>query len=227
MSPSSNQSTKFNWQTLLVGVGGVVVVSLTILAAIFLAGGELGLSPAPALTETMLPPTSIIITPSATATAATPTSTAQKPTLTLPAATSSPTPTPTATATPSPTAKPTTPTPTPCAPREDWLLYVVQPGDTLVSLAARTNTTVPQLLQGNCLIEPTIIVGQQLRLPFIPPTLTPTRIPSPTPFPTPVPPTPTYTLTFTPRPRPPDVTLGTPTPTTTSSLPVELPPSPP
>jgi LysM repeat protein len=134
-------------------------------------------------------------TPTTTLTSVLPTFT-PKPTLTLthsPTPTLMPTPTLSATLTLTPTASPTltltptptitpaatlTPTPTPCIPRQDWVLYVVQPGDTLASLAARTNTLVDLLRQGNCLTDDRILGGQQLRLPFIPPTFTLTPTPT-------------------------------------------------
>jgi len=51
--------------------------------------------------------------------------------------------------------------------------YIVQPNDTLFSLATRTGTTVPQLKQANCLTGDLLYVGQRLYLPFLPPTPTP------------------------------------------------------
>jgi LysM repeat protein len=78
--------------------------------------------------------------------------------------------------------------------RTDWQVYVVQPGDTLLSIAARTNTTGAALAAGNCLTNADVIyAGQSLRVPvLLPPTLTPIR-PTVTPLIvptfTPVPPT--------------------------------------
>jgi len=87
---------------------------------------------------------------------------------------------------------PTPPPPPPCGPPPGWVQYVVQPGDTLNSLAARTNTTVYAIAQASCLTRNVIHVGQVVWLPFLPP-------PPPTPRPT-LPPTATYTPGFSPTP---------------------------
>ncbi|GAB4543196.1 MAG: hypothetical protein Kow0063_36080 [Anaerolineae bacterium] len=149
---------------------------------------------------------------------------------------------------------PPAPTPTrpPCGPPSNWVIYVVQPGDTLHSLAARTHTTIYQIMHANCLTDYTIYVGQQLWLPFIPPplptpTFSPTRPPTAThtptgtatpvldtPTPTPSPtigtdtPTPSPTIGVdTPTPTPsPTVAVDTPTPTATSLPPTDTPTSP-
>ncbi len=86
------------------------------------------------------------VTPSATAATHTPTA--------------SPTATTTSTATPTATASPTaTPTPTP-------IIYVVQSGDTLLSIAIEYDTTVEALLQANDLDERQMIyAGQELIIP--------------------------------------------------------------
>jgi LysM repeat protein len=70
-------------------------------------------------------------------------------------------------------------------PRSDWtIFYTVVAGDTLGSIATRTNSTVGQLAAGNCLTNPNnIAVGQQIRVP---------RVPS-----DPLPPTATHTPTVT------------------------------
>jgi LysM repeat protein len=58
------------------------------------------------------------------------------------------------------------------------VIYVVQPGDTLFSLARDTGTTIQQLLQANCLTNSNyIVVGQSLYVPRLPPTKTPTPLP--------------------------------------------------
>ncbi len=80
--------------------------------------------------------------------------------------------------------------PPPCGPPPGWVQYVVQQGDTLNSLAARTNTTVYAIAQASCLTRNVIHAGQVVWLPFLPP-------PPPTPRPT-LPPT----ATFTPHPAP-------------------------
>jgi LysM repeat protein len=64
-----------------------------------------------------------------------------------------------------------------------WTGYVVQPGDTLFRLATKTNTTVEELMQANCLASNQINAGTRLYLPFVPPI--DTQIPVDTPVPTP------------------------------------------
>jgi hypothetical protein len=82
---------------------------------------------------------------------------------------------PPATDTPRPTATPTvtpgsTSNNTPCTPRADWaIMYTVVPGDTLGSIASRTNSSVNALAAGNCLANPnSISVGLRLRVPQVP-----------------------------------------------------------
>lgn len=61
-----------------------------------------------------------------------------------------------------------TPSTTPgCKPRDDWKLrYEVQPRDALEKIANRYNTSINELVQGNCMTDPdVIVVGQQLRVP--------------------------------------------------------------
>lgn len=53
-----------------------------------------------------------------------------------------------------------------CTPRTDWLTYTVAAGDTLGSIAERTNSTIAALTQGNCLADPDqLTAGQTLRVP--------------------------------------------------------------
>jgi LysM repeat protein len=114
----------------------------------------------------------------------------------------SPTATPRLTATPRSTATPTaTPTvlPLACLPQqpEGWVLYRVQVGDTVSSLANAAGITVDHLRTSNCLEDDQLLsAGQEIYLPIqVPtsPTLTPTTQPAlaqPTnqPVNTPVPP---------------------------------------
>jgi LysM repeat protein len=63
-----------------------------------------------------------------------------------------------------------TPTPgtTPgCEPRDDWqLVYEVQRGDALASIADRYGTYASEVAAGNCLSDPNmIVIGQRLRVP--------------------------------------------------------------
>ncbi len=74
--------------------------------------------------------------------------------------------------TPSPT--PTIAPPTTCPPPAGWIQILVQPGDTLESLAARYRTTPEELMQANCLLSPSLPVGYAI---FVPPIPTPTPVP--------------------------------------------------
>ncbi len=119
---------------------------------------------------------------------------------------------------PLPTRGPT-PVPTPCGPPSNWVIYKVQPGDTLYSLSVRYKTTVYALALANCLGTYTLRVGQPLYVPPLAATATPsptfTAAPSftPTPTPTQIPTdTPTPTETFTPGPTDTPTPLPTDTP---------------
>ncbi len=95
-----------------------------------------------------------------------------------------------------------------------WMIYIVQPGDTLFRLAARFNTSVIQLVQVNCLPTMMIYTGQHLHVPpyvivTFPPA--PTATPAP-PTDTPAPPTDTPAPP-TDTPAPPTVTPAPPTAT--------------
>ncbi len=130
---------------------------------------------------------------------------------------------------------PPTPTPVPiyptvCIPPYGWRPYVVQPGDTLYSLAVRFGTTVQTIMRANCLNRYYLYTGEILYLP-VPPSPTPTRRPTLTPTPIITPtltltPTLTPTTTLTPSPVP-TLTLtptGTPAPTPVPSpTPAETP----
>jgi LysM repeat protein len=131
--------------------------------------------------------------------------------------------------TPTPTATATRQRPE-CRPPERWVLYTVQPGDTLYSLAERTHTDAEILLRANCLRSDQIYPGQQIWLPVLPPPPTPTATyPLPA-TPTCPPPTcATATPTFTP-PLPPTATFTPiPPPPTATPLPppTNTPPPPP
>jgi murein DD-endopeptidase MepM/ murein hydrolase activator NlpD len=53
-----------------------------------------------------------------------------------------------------------------CAARTDWPSYTVARGDTLFSIARRSNTSVSALMQANCLSNANrLLVGQQIRVP--------------------------------------------------------------
>ena len=111
-----------------------------------------------------------------------------------------------------PTALYVTPTRTPtpgCGLPPGWVVYYVVRGDTLYSLARRTNTTVDAIKAANCLSSNALYVGQALYLPTTPPTTTPSPSPTATAGPTATPtatatpsatPTATATPTDTPMP---------------------------
>ena len=56
-------------------------------------------------------------------------------------------------------------TPPPCVAPSDWLTHVVQPGNTLYSLAERYSTDVETLKRVNCLEGDTIYIDQELYVP--------------------------------------------------------------
>ncbi|MBN2390631.1 MAG: LysM peptidoglycan-binding domain-containing protein [Anaerolineae bacterium] len=129
-------------------------------------------------------------------------------------ATPTPTSTPTLTSLPSATSTslPMAGTPEPEAPCDSpppgWVIYTIQPGDTIYSLARNTGTTIEALAQANCIQDVTkIYAGQKLYVPKLPPT--PTLPPPPSPKPTPVPPGMTPTLPPPPTQEP--TPTGTPT----------------
>ncbi|MBN1219677.1 MAG: LysM peptidoglycan-binding domain-containing protein [Anaerolineae bacterium] len=175
-------------------------------------------TPTPTSPASPTSPVVVAATDTPTATpipSATPLPPTEKPTdtPTIPTATSTALP-PTSTATPTPEIPTPTPEPPPppqptasCPPPAGWVSYQVQVGDTLNSLGERTNTTVNNLYQANCLDSFTILPGQVIYLPFIPPTPTVTNTP------TPVTPTPTPTRTGTPTatPYPPEIFGNEPT----------------
>ncbi|PJF34868.1 MAG: hypothetical protein CUN49_13470 [Candidatus Thermofonsia Clade 1 bacterium] len=125
----------------------------------------------------------------------TPTPTPSKTRTATPTHTASFTLAPSATFTPSPTATPTlfvptfppellTPTltplgiasapETPCVPRRGWLPHTVQAGETLFSLARRTQISVAELARANCLANPSrLVVGSVIYVPRLPATATP------------------------------------------------------
>ncbi|MBN1136769.1 MAG: LysM peptidoglycan-binding domain-containing protein, partial [Anaerolineae bacterium] len=74
-----------------------------------------------------------------------------------------------------------------CYVRTDWVIYIVQRGDTLSSIARKVNISVNALKQGNCLVSDRIYVGQRLRVPYLPkPTQTPVPTSTPAPTETPI-----------------------------------------
>lgn len=71
---------------------------------------------------------------------------------------------------PVPTRQPQATSPPPsCTPRNDWPIYTIQAGDTLYSIAQRTDTTVDAIVAANCLGDANVIrTNQELRVPQLP-----------------------------------------------------------
>jgi LysM repeat protein len=124
------------------------------------------------------------------------------------------------------------PTPRPpCGPPIGWVVYIVQPGDTLYSLSVRSGVGIEAIRRANCLNSYIIYAGQALYLPPLPPTpahtptlpypptlpYTPTPIETPLPTPTPTP-TPTGFPTATSSPIPTGYPTLTPTPSSTGTV---------
>jgi LysM repeat protein len=125
---------------------------------------EIELTPVVTATSTDLPTetTAPSVTPTPTTNA-----TVTKTATATPSATStaSPTRTPPASVTPASTS---TATSSVCMPSQPsgWIRYQVQSGDTLSALAAGTGVTIDELIQVNCIANPSVlIVGQTLFLP--------------------------------------------------------------
>ena len=133
----------------------------------------------PTVTAEVLPPLEEAEPPTARPD---PTATAVNPTEPALTATSSPPPeaTPIASPTNTPTAEPTQVSCIP-SPPFGWTRYSIQANDSLVSLSEAANTTVERLMQVNCLDNTLLNIGQQIWLPAIAPTATPTEIASPAP----------------------------------------------
>ena len=107
-----------------------------------------------------------------------------------------------------------------CGPFFGWTKYVIQPGDTLFSLARRFGTTVSNIMFANCLESFYIRYGMNLYLPYLPPTATPTATATPPPPPTFTPTaTPTHTPSFTSSPTATETPVVTATPTATTPAP--------
>jgi LysM repeat protein len=158
----------------LIGGLAVTLVSVGMLLGSFLLSqldGSLGVPPVPTGSPqpslTLFLPT---ITPSLSPTL----SPSPSPSATEPSATETATP---PTSTPSPFPIPSPAPLIPICPRPwNWFAYTVQYGDTLNSLAWRASTTVPVLMQANCLSTSSIYPGQSIYLP-------PTFYTTPTPWP--------------------------------------------
>ncbi len=56
-----------------------------------------------------------------------------------------------------------------CTVREDWPLYEVTRGDTLTGIARRTDSTIDELIEANCLENPDrLTAGHMLHVPHLP-----------------------------------------------------------
>ncbi len=199
-SQNGNDTASSPLQRIAIGAGALIVIVLTVIAAVFLAMQDL---PQDETTPTVVAQTSptgtIGATPIASPSTSTPTQISSSPsptntntptpipadtdTPTPPTATDQPTETPSPTETNTPVPPPPTNTPTPAEvtncgtpPPSGWVAYTVQTGDTFNSLATRTNTSVFDLQETNCLR--TIQNGDVIYLPFAPPTPTPTGTPT-------------------------------------------------
>src|SRR5215207_3243120 len=67
---------------------------------------------------------------------------------------------------------------TACVKRLDWPIYYVERGDTLYQIGLDTRSTVLELKLANCLESDRIVTGQQLHVPRLPVTPTPTDMPT-------------------------------------------------
>ncbi|MEZ0397128.1 MAG: LysM peptidoglycan-binding domain-containing protein, partial [Anaerolineales bacterium] len=111
------------------------------------------------------------------------------------------------------------PTATPCRPPRGWVVYIIQPGDTLSKIAARYGIRYPELQAANCLTSTILYAGQPLYVPPWPPfTSTPNLTLTPSP-------TTTTTASETPTSTP-SATPATPSPTATTEPPPTSTPTP-
>jgi len=100
-----------------------------------------------------------------------------------------------------------------CSVPANWVPYIVQPGDTLFSLAVSRGVTVYQVMQANCFVDTYLRAAQKIYLPYAPPVWpTATMTPQPSATATGLP-----TMTATP-----DTTIS---PTSTSTISATLTPT--
>jgi LysM repeat protein len=64
-----------------------------------------------------------------------------------------------------PTSAQTSQSSVPCGPPAGWVIYYVQPGDTLYGIATMFGTSVNQLVNANCLNSTYVYTGQRLYVP--------------------------------------------------------------
>jgi len=69
-----------------------------------------------------------------------------------------------------------------CAPPSNWVIYIIQPNDSLYNLGLKFGVTVAELQKGNCMGDSVLLyAGQKLFVPNVPTqttTVSPTRIPT-------------------------------------------------
>ncbi len=119
---------------------------------------------------------------------------------------------------------PSPPVRQPCGPPGWWVQYIVQPNDTMYSLALSRGTSVYLIKTANCATTTNLVAGRAIFLPPLPP---PPTVPPPPPPPatnTPVPPSATPLPTLTPTAVPPTFT-PTSQPSVTATATPTLPPT--
>lgn len=164
--PWKRRTVVFAWG--VASVFAIIVVSIILFGGWQWAGaidGSRGTESKPA--QQVAPPTQTVTSPSLTPTEITiavPAATEVLPTNTL-LPTGTPEPTSTATQHRTSTSTPATVQPTSCGAPAGWVVYTVQVGDTLSSIAATHGITLTQLQTANCLTSTEIYVGQQLYVP--------------------------------------------------------------
>jgi LysM repeat protein len=88
-------------------------------------------------------------------------------------------------------------TPFVCSPPPaGWVVYIIQPGDTLSSISRRYGISLAQLQMVNCLTSAYIRAGDTLLVPYLLPVASLTPTPQPTHTSSPLPPTPSETPTW-------------------------------
>ncbi|MBN1668605.1 MAG: LysM peptidoglycan-binding domain-containing protein [Anaerolineales bacterium] len=110
-------------------------------------------SPTPTPTPTQRPPTQRLPPASATATAVNPSQTPEAPTQTQ------------AEPTVQPSASATVPA---CGAPPGWVIYIVQPGDTLYGISLLFGVSIAELQNANCLASVYVYSGQRLYVPNVP-----------------------------------------------------------
>ena len=119
----------------------------------------------PSIVTPFLPTFTPVPAPTGTPTEPEPTREVDQPSPIPPTPEPTSTPIPPATVTPAPT-EPPAPPPTPhCGPPAGWVTYIVQPNNTLYSLARHFGVTTGTLQRANCMSDYAIRVGQELHVP--------------------------------------------------------------